>query len=186
MNYKRGVGIGLIIISLILIISNTIITGAVIGHPTKNYLSLLGILIFVVGVFFILTTTRGWNNYRVGLVVREYESGTLSPVQAALKINDRLFPEGLKIIGVDYRGGAKETIKTKEGFIPVQLNDERKARDLALALYELAVINDRANSRNCELHLSRQASSKHHREGLRKIIENFEHKYYKDLELARA
>ena len=158
----------------------TIFEGAI-----KTISSIIGIALISISIL-LFAASKDWNKYKVVLVIREYESGALNPVQSALKINNGLFPEGLEITGVNYHGDVKETIKTKNEFIPVELNNKRKAADLALALYELAVINDRANSKNCELHLSRQVSSKHHKVGLRKLIENFEDRYSKDLELAKA
>lgn len=158
----------------------TIFKGAI-----KTTGSIIGIILISISIL-LFTISKDGNKYKVGLVIKEYESGTLNPVQAALKINKGLLPEGLEITGVNYHGDVKETIKTKNEFIPVKLNNKRKATDLALALYELAVINDKANSKNCELHLSKQASSKHHKAGLRRLIENFENKYSKDLESARA
>ena len=49
----------------------------------------------------------------------------------------------------------------------------------------MAVINDRKNQSNCELHISRTASSKHHKKGLQKIIDKFEDKYEDDLDEAK-
>jgi len=54
MNYKRGLGIGLIFIGLFVVLTSKIITGAVIGFRPENYLGLVGVLVFVVGVFLVL------------------------------------------------------------------------------------------------------------------------------------
>lgn len=147
--------------------------------------SIISLVFIAVGIV-LMSASVWWDKYRVGLVIREYEHGELNLVQAALKINDGLYPEGLKITGVEYHGGTKETIRTNENFIPVKFDDEEKARDLALALYEIAVINDRNNTRNCELHISKAASSKHHKEGLLDIIKDFEHKYKEELDAAKS
>ena len=184
MNLKRGLGIALIFAGLLLVATGKIITGAVIGTNLQNFSSMLGILIFMIGVFLIFNCE--WDKYRINLILGEYESGELNPIQAALKINDRLFPKGIRITGVDYRGGKKGTLRTEKGHFPIRLNKNDDARDFALALYEIALINDRSNARNCELHLGKKASSKHHREGLQRIIEDFGDKYKKDLNVARA
>ncbi len=184
MNLKKGLGIALIFAGLLLVATGKIITGAVIGTNFQNYPSMLGILIFIIGVF--LVFNYEWDKYRINLILDEYESGELNPVQAVLKINDNLFPKGIKITGVDYRGGKKGTVRTEKGHFPIRLNKDDDARNLALALYEIALINDRNNARNCELHLGKRASSKHHREGLQRIIENFEDRYKEDLKAARA
>jgi len=179
-------GVFLIIVSGIISLSNIVITGAVVGNLGENYISIISVLIFLTGSFFILESGRFWNKYKVGLVIKEYESGELNPVQAALKINDKLFPSGIKISGVDYRGGRRETIRTEEEYIPINLQDEENAKNLTIAFYEIALINDRNNIRNCEIHLSRQASSKHHKAGLLKIIDKFEEKYREELVAARV
>jgi hypothetical protein len=155
------------------------------GETDIGYGYIVGIWLFVAGVA-MLMAGKGWDAYRVKLVVKEYESGNLNPVQAITKINDELHPSGIEITGIDYRGGNRETFRTKNQNIPVELKNKDKARDLALAAYEMAVINDRANSRNCELHINKNASSKHHKDGLMKLIHKFEDEYKDDLETART
>jgi len=162
------------------------ITGFSIFEGLSSSISSVISLVFIAVGIVLMSTSAWWDKYRVGLVIREYEHGELNPVQAALKINDGLYPEGLKITGVEYNGGINETIRTNKNFVPVRLHDKEKAKDLALALYEIAMINDRNNEGNCELHISKKASSKHHKEGLLKIIEKFEYKYKEDLETARS
>lgn len=183
---KRVLGIVISIIGLILIINSQIsILGAVIGlvEITSGISLVVGLVFVGVGIgIFILAKDNEWDKYRVGLVMEEYESGNLNPIQAVIKINYRLFPSGIKINGVEYHGENKETIRTQRGYFPVTIDDEDKARDLAVALYEMAIINDRKNAKNCELHLSRKASSKDHKKGLTDIIQNFETKYKKELE----
>lgn len=186
MNVKRGLYInGIVSLLSGIALVPLSITGFAIFDRARGTVSFIGLILIAGGVF-LLAAAKNWNRYRVGLVIREYESGTLNPVQAALKINDKLYPDGIEITGVNYRGGINETIKAEKEQIPIRLGDREKARDLALALYEVALINDRSNSRNCELHLSKRASSKHHKTGLQKIIDKFEEKYEKDLKTARV
>lgn len=49
MNIKRGIGAIFIFAGLIMGISGSIMTGAVIGFEKINYLSIIGILVFVIG-----------------------------------------------------------------------------------------------------------------------------------------
>ncbi|MEK6831010.1 MAG: hypothetical protein AABX77_03185 [Nanoarchaeota archaeon] len=63
MNWKRGLGIGLMFIGLFVVVTNAFITGAVIGFKPENYLGLFGVVLFMIGVF--LTT--------VGNVVSDLE-----------------------------------------------------------------------------------------------------------------
>ena len=172
----------------IIFILNTFsgITGfSILEGLSSGISSIIGLVFIAVGIV-LMSASAWWDKYRVSLVIHEYEHGELNPVQAALKINDQLYPEGLKITGVEYNGGNKETIRTDKDFVPVRLHDKEKAKDLALALYEIAVINDRENAKNCELHISKQASSKHHKKGLLEIIKGFEYKYKEELEAARS
>lgn len=54
MNTKRALGYFLILMGLYIIITGRVITGAVIGFQPQNYLSLLGVLVFIIGVFLVL------------------------------------------------------------------------------------------------------------------------------------
>ena len=54
MNKERVLGIELIIVSILVIISNLTITGAVVGTTTQTSVSLVAIVAFIVGAFIIL------------------------------------------------------------------------------------------------------------------------------------
>lgn len=56
MNWKRGLGIGLMFIGLFLVVTNAFITGAVVGVKPENYLGLLGIFLFMIGIFLTVST----------------------------------------------------------------------------------------------------------------------------------
>lgn len=186
MNYKRGLGIGLIFVGLFIVLTSRVITGAVIGFQPENYLGLFGVLVFLVGVFLVFVSrTYQDNKSMVKRVLKEYERGKFNPVEAVLRISGDLLPDGIRIIGVDYRGGDRGTIKTEGGGIPMRFRDQDKARDLALALYEIAVFNDRKNAKNCELHIARGVSSKHYRGGLDALIKDFEEKNKESLKEIR-
>lgn len=55
MNKKKWFGILLIVCSLVIAILNNTITGAVIGNTTKNYLSLISLGMFFIGILLFLT-----------------------------------------------------------------------------------------------------------------------------------
>lgn len=59
MNWKKGLGIGLIFIGLYMALIGGAITGAVIGTSPKNYLSMVGILAVIVGGVLILVEEMG-------------------------------------------------------------------------------------------------------------------------------
>ncbi len=159
------------------------ITGLVVFEGVGKSVSwIAGLMLVGVGVL-LLAAAHDWNRYRVNLIIREYESGELNPVQAALKINNGLYPKGLEITGVNYNGNnpTDANIKTREGVFHARLNNREKAQDLVIALYEIAIINKRENAANCKLEFGKQASSKHHKGGLKDIIGAFEEDYKKDL-----
>jgi len=55
MEWKRGGGIFLIIVGLFITFMNVSITGNVIGVENKNYITFLGVLIFIIGLILLLT-----------------------------------------------------------------------------------------------------------------------------------
>jgi len=55
MIWKRGLGLGLVIIGVIIIFTGATITGAVIGNSNLNSISIFGILVFIIGGVLILT-----------------------------------------------------------------------------------------------------------------------------------
>lgn len=59
MYWKRGLGIGLIFIGLFIILTNSFITGAVIGFQPQNYLGLFGIIIFISGILLLIVSRVG-------------------------------------------------------------------------------------------------------------------------------
>jgi len=56
MNWKRGLGIGLIFIGLFIVLTGKVITGNAVGLGSENYLGLFGLLIFIIGVFFMIVS----------------------------------------------------------------------------------------------------------------------------------
>jgi len=56
MNWKRGFGFGLIVIGMYIAITARVFTGAVVGFQPQNYISLLGVGVFIVGVILVLAS----------------------------------------------------------------------------------------------------------------------------------
>lgn len=58
MNWKRGLGIGLIFIGIFISLTARVLTGAVVGFSSKNYLGVLGVLLLVGGILLVFTSRR--------------------------------------------------------------------------------------------------------------------------------
>lgn len=56
MNWKRGIGIGLIFVGVYIILTARVLTGAVVGSSPRNFLGILGVLILVAGMLMVLIT----------------------------------------------------------------------------------------------------------------------------------
>lgn len=54
MNWKRGLGVGLIFIGFFICLTAGVITGAVIGFSSENYLGLFGVFVLVGGILLLL------------------------------------------------------------------------------------------------------------------------------------
>ena len=93
MRKKRFIGLALIAISLIIIVSNAGITGAVIGISSSNSLSLIAIAFFVIGL--ILISQRERNYAREILEQRRYVDDTRELKKIARKMGYSLM-EGYK------------------------------------------------------------------------------------------
>jgi hypothetical protein len=65
MNYRRGLGIGLVFIGLILALTGNVITGAVIGTDPEHYLGIFGLLVFIGGVLLIVASAHEKNIFRL-------------------------------------------------------------------------------------------------------------------------
>lgn len=69
MDWKRGFGIGLMLIGLFLTLTSKIITGAIIGKGgPENYLGLFGLLVFIIGAFLIVVSKIGGLEKELGEV----------------------------------------------------------------------------------------------------------------------
>ena len=57
MNWKKGLGIGLIFTGMIIIATARILTGAVIGFRPENYLGVFGVLILIAGIVLVVAVS---------------------------------------------------------------------------------------------------------------------------------
>ncbi|PIN91813.1 hypothetical protein COU61_01750 [Candidatus Pacearchaeota archaeon CG10_big_fil_rev_8_21_14_0_10_35_13] len=179
----RIISAALIVIGIgTLIIPESTITGnVVIEVMVQEHLRVFGVIMLLAGIVGLIVSGEDRRNRSlVNYVIKEYENGKLNPVQAVTKINEELFPNGLRIDGVRYHGRNNVSIRTSEGIFTAHLSDTDKARELALAAYETALINNRGDKRNCELHISKEVSTKHHVKGFEELLSDFRNKYSRE------
>tara|TARA_Y100000310_G_C20494688_1_gene720949 strand:- start:46 stop:537 length:492 start_codon:yes stop_codon:yes gene_type:complete len=65
MNWKRGLGIGLLFISIFLIAINKTITGNIIGTKEQDLLGILGVIVFLIGISLIAISNRSGLERRI-------------------------------------------------------------------------------------------------------------------------
>lgn len=84
MNWKRGLGFGFIVIGLYIAITARVFTGAVVGFTPQNYISLLGVGIFIAGVVLILGTglEKKVSGEKVGRELSEEERAVHEPARS--------------------------------------------------------------------------------------------------------
>ncbi len=107
MKKKRFIGLAFIAISLIIIVSNASITGAVIGTSSSNSLSLVAIIFFVAGL--VLMSQRDRNYAQEILEQRRYVDDTRELKKIARKMGYNLmegYKEGTRV----YKGNEVLTV----------------------------------------------------------------------------
>ncbi len=171
------------VIGFLLIVGNfSGITGYAVFNDSNVTLGFYASLwFFAAGIVLLMSGGRA---KQLGLeeTIKAYEQGGISPVRAALQVREALRTGGREISGVRYKGSSDNvTVITSQGGISVKLNDEESARNFALGVYEIALINDPRNNERCELHLGKRASSKHYKKGFLEVVRGFEETYKADL-----
>jgi len=58
MNWKRGLGIGLVFVGIFIMLTSVVITGNVVGFGSSDYLGLFGVLMFIVGAVLIFVSQQ--------------------------------------------------------------------------------------------------------------------------------
>jgi len=179
---QSTLGILFIFVGIILILNSfSGIAGAAIFNLEiigKNTGSIFGIVFIIVGAILLVTREEReeQRRYRAEEVLRAYESGSLGPIKAASEI-DAIY----HIDGVKFTPGSRNSIVSPDGIHPLRLKHGKKAKDLALGLYEFALYNDPTNKRHCEMHLGKGVSTKHGKKGFEREVSRFENRHIKEL-----
>lgn len=178
MKKKRLLGIGFVGISFVLAVNNLTITGAVIGNSLSNFFGFIALVFFVVGSILILVSSEyADDKEKIKRVIGQYESGEISPVEAVREINV-ISP----ISFVKFKYGLEHSICGERYSYPISVKDGKKAEELAIVEYIVAVRNRPELWRKNELHLGKGVSTKHYPEKLNKLVEYIKRKYSLDLE----
>ncbi len=171
MRCKKILSFILFLLGVVFILnSSSSITGYIIFKGlSKTLSSFLGVFLIVLGLMLnIYEAERERQRRGVDYIISQYESGRIDPVEAAERING--LRGGKFVEGVRYSKG-KGSVFTKIGKIDLTDLKPSKALNLALALKEVALINDKRNKVNCYL------------EGIpKKSMETFEEVYKNKLE----
>jgi len=145
MDWKRGFGIGLIFFGMIIILTSKVITGAVIGFRPSNFLGLFGFLVFVMGIFLVLTQNLesrlevpGLSKDKIGKL--EVDSSAHSVINY-IKLNNRLKDmesKGLRGVSSDMIAGRflthEEELKIYKTVINNLPDDVRESDDLEISI----------------------------------------------------
>lgn len=185
-HFLRNLGLIYLMTGIILILlSAPIITGFAVSNGTKSLPSipLIGIAFLITGMLFLTEGERQKHNL-LETTLEKYEKGKINPVQTASVINSNSY----RIQGVKYKEGLSLTVLGDDGSEhSINVQNDNKARELALAFYKISMINNPRNLAHCQLHIGKGASTKHHLAGFMKHLEVFENRYKEDLEgLAQA
>ena len=139
-----------------------------------------GIWFVVVGILLLNASRTIYEE--LGDIVNGYNHGKVNPIRAAIETRNALRRIGREINGVRYRGSEQGvTVKTAQGAYSLRAENRERAAELALGIYEIALSNNPQNDRNCELHLSKRASTKDHRKGFLQEEEKFRRRYSTDV-----
>jgi len=169
-NWKRGLGIGLIFAGIFIIFTARVLTGAVVGFSKENYLGIFGILVFVVGVVMVLAEEESLEDLlakeptikdKVRLLEKLYTRGRFDEVEFAEQIN-----KISELIGGCYK--PQDQLRIDVANSRISLRDKYN-HDLAVAIYRRILANDPAYIKNCEFHFGKEASTKHHKKGIKNL-----------------
>lgn len=179
-------GIFLIVVGVIFLFNFFRITGLAIFENTAGTTgSILGI-IFVIGGVLLLNASQRTIHDELSDIVDNYNHEKISPVRAAIQTREALHKQGREISGVKYKGSERSvTVITPQGGYTLSANNNERAAELALGVYEVAITNDPKNERYCELHLGKGASTKHYRKGFMREEEKFRTRYANDVSSLR-
>ena len=174
--YFRILGIILLLIGIVLLLNSipTIIGFVIFGNVSKQVGSILGIAFVVGGLMLLMSSKRDkMEKLEKKLVEEESTKGKIKLIEQAYQqrvLNSKELADELNDIvplkGMTYKTDKQFTVESEdeERYSLSTRNDPK----LAYAVRDIIRDNSDIYLRNCELHISKTESTKHHKKGLRK------------------
>ncbi|MFH1311144.1 MAG: hypothetical protein ABIH65_01930 [Nanoarchaeota archaeon] len=176
MKKQKILGVIFLSVSILTFIINISITGAVIGATFPISLNLIALVFFIGGLILILYDSRN-NREKIREIIEQYKTGNISPVETVKEIN-----EVSEIQQIKFKTGLQHSIYGERDSYPIPLKNGKKAEELAILEYLVAIRNHPEQRKENELHIGKGLSTKHYSEGIKKMIESIKGKYAKDLQ----
>lgn len=175
MSKQRALGLIFVILGALCFDGD--ITGAVIGVSAAS--GSAGIILTIIGILLLAFESH---RAMVKEIVKKYEEGEINLIEATTELNKAV--GGIQ--NVKYVTSVKHSISGKRDSYPIELKQGKKAEDLAVAEYLLAVKNNPRGVRQNSIEISREVSTKHHASGFRERLETFKKRHKEELEVILA
>lgn len=165
MNKKRVLGFIFIVLAIVIVISNTNITGAVIGTSSSNILSLITLAFLVVGLVLMVYENKAGG---IENIVNQFEQGDISSVYAGFELDKIINPQSIR-----YRTGKQHTWVGERNAYPISLKSGKKAKELAMMGYIIAGINNPKEASKSNIEIKKGVSTKDYMKGFQKALEKY-------------
>lgn len=174
---RRILSIALILLGWLLLKPSISPTGFVIGTTIISY-SFIGTILFLIGIILLLTEKEDPKE-QIEEIIRKYGQGKIDAIHAAAELD-----EVVEIQNVKYRTGKQHAIVGERNIyaLPESMRHGRKAEELAIVEYLIAIRNNPQGSKQNNLEFKKGLSTKHYMKELIKIIKEFRYMHDSELE----
>lgn len=175
MSKQRALGLIFVILGALCFDGD--ITGAVIGASAGS--GSIGIILALAGILLLAFESH---KAVVKEIVKKYEEGEINLIEATTELDKAV--GGIQ--NVKYITNMKHSISGKRDSYSIELKQGKRAEDLAVAEYLLAVKNNPRGIRQNSIEISKGVSTKHYAGGFRELLEKFKRKHKEELEAILA
>ena len=172
MQYHKKEGILALLfflLSIFLFSGSFSMTGAFIGTMSKSNVNITALFLFTTALILFLHTDFD-DRHKIEGIIHQYEGGKINTLEAAYAID-----EAVHIREVHFKLGFEHSVQGEGQRYSVYVKDEEKGRELAFAEFLLA--SRRNPFHRSEMHLGKQASTKHHKDGFLLLLEQYKKKF---------